>query len=51
MFQQVWKDSYDKLFNAKVKNIWKGNKTLKENRQGKHNGSLTTQTLDRKSVK
>ncbi len=49
MFQQVWKDSYDKLFNAKVKKYMKGNKTLKENRQGKHNGSLTTQTLDRKS--
>ncbi|XP_042589386.1 neuroblast differentiation-associated protein AHNAK-like [Cyprinus carpio] len=46
---EVWKDSYDKLFNAKVKKYMKGNKTVKENRHGIHNGPVTTQTLDRKS--
>ncbi|XP_016105461.1 neuroblast differentiation-associated protein AHNAK-like [Sinocyclocheilus grahami] len=46
---EVWKDSYDKLYNAKVKKFMKGNKAVKENRHGRHNGPVTTQTLDRKS--
>ncbi|XP_051532658.1 neuroblast differentiation-associated protein AHNAK-like [Myxocyprinus asiaticus] len=41
MCQQMWKDSYEKLFNAKVKKFMIGNQAVQENKDGFHNGSLT----------
>ncbi|XP_051967641.1 neuroblast differentiation-associated protein AHNAK-like [Xyrauchen texanus] len=38
---EMWKDSYEKLFNAKVKKFMTGNQAIQENKDGFHNRSLT----------